>query len=253
MAQKPGAEPGSHAGRVFRLLDLFGAEPAPLTLSEVARRAELPVSTTHRLLGELVAWGGVERTDAGTYRLGEKIWRLGLASSWERELRRVALPFATDLAGRTGAAVAVSTMIGDRLVCVDTVRGRLESIYLARAGDEIPLFATSAGKLLMASADRRILAEALRTRLERRTPYTQIVPRLVLAQLEAARQAGFAVSRAESTASQASLSVPIATGGDRTPMALTVLAPANDAGLPRLVPTLRRYASSIARRLSESA
>lgn len=253
MAQKPGAGSGSHAGRVFRLLDLFGVESAPLTLSEVARRAAFPVSTTHRLLGELVAWGGVERTEAGTYRLGEKIWRLGMASSWERELRSVVLPFATDLASRTGAAVAISTMVGDRLVCVDTVRGKLDSIYLAHAGDEIPLFATSAGKLLMSSADRLVLAEALRTRLERRTPYTQILPRLVLAQLEAARHSGFAVSRAESTASQASLSVPIATGGDRTPMALTVLAPANDVSLTRLVPALRQYASSIARRLGEAA
>ena len=252
MARKPGAEPGSYVGRVFGLLDLLGGEPQPLTLSEVARRAELPVSTTHRLLGELVAWGGVERTEAGTYRLGDKIWRLGVSSAWERELRRAALPFANDLAVRTGAAVAISTMIEDRLVCIDTVRGKLDTIYLAHAGDEIPLFATSAGKLLMSTVDKPTVAEALRTRLERRTPYTQVVPRLVLAQLEAARQAGFAISRAESTAGQASLSVPVATGIDRTPMALTVLVPATDVNLGRLVPTLRQYASSISRSIVDA-
>jgi DNA-binding IclR family transcriptional regulator len=252
MTHKPGAELGSHVGRVFGLLDLLGAESSPLTLSEVARRAELPVSTTHRLLGELVSWGGVERTEAGTYRLGDKIWRLGASSAWERELRRAALPFANDLAARTGAAVAISTMIGDRLVCIDTVRGKLDSIYLAHAGDEIPLFATSAGKLLMSTVEKPALAEALRTRLERRTPYTQVVPRLVLAQLEAARQAGFAVTRAESTASQSSLSVPVATGIDRTPMALTILVPATEVDLARLVPTLRRCASSISNSIANS-
>jgi DNA-binding IclR family transcriptional regulator len=252
MSEKPGVGGGSHVGRVFGLLDLIGEEPFPMTLSEVARRAELPVSTTHRLLGELVAWGGVERTESGTYRLGEKIWRLGVSSAWERELRRAALPYANELAASTGAAVAISTMIGDRLVCIDTVRGKLDSIYLAKAGDEIPLFATSAGKLLMSTVDAPVLVEALRTRLERRTPYTQVVPRLVLAQLEAARQAGYAVTRAESTASQSSLSVPVATGIDRTPMALTVLVPATEVDLARLVPTLRQYASAISKSIMDA-
>jgi DNA-binding IclR family transcriptional regulator len=237
----------SHVGRVFGLLDLIGQEPIGLTLSELARRAGLPVSTTHRLLGELTAWGGVERTPEGSYRLGEKIWRLGMASSWERQLREIALPHARALAAATGAAVAVSTMVADRLICVDTVRGRSTGIYLAHAGDEIPLFATSAGKLLMAGVEPATLSEALRTRLERRTPYTQIVPRLVLAQLDNARRAGFAVSHAESTAGQSSVSVPVAARAGQTPIALTVLAPATRNDLPVLVPTMRTYAASISR------
>ncbi|MFF4139683.1 IclR family transcriptional regulator [Streptomyces mirabilis] len=250
MAQKPGGESNSHVGRVFGLMDLLGAETSPLTLSELARRADLPISTAHRLLGELVAWGGVERTESGTYRLGEKIWRLGVSSAWERELRRTALPFAHELAARTGAAVALSTMIGDRLVCIDTVRGKLDSIRLTHAGDELPLFATSAGKLLMSTVDKTALSEALRTRLERHTPYTQVLPRLVVAQVEAARQAGYAIARAESSPGQSSLSVPVATGIDRTPMALTALVPASDANLPRLIPPLREYAQLISREIA---
>ncbi|MEW1649056.1 IclR family transcriptional regulator [Streptomyces sp. NPDC091219] len=246
-------DPGSHVGRVFSLLDLLGQQSAPATLSEIARQAGLPVSTTHRLLGELVSWGGVERTDSGLYRLGDKIWRLGVTSSWERDLRRVALPHARELAACTGAAVAISTMVGDQLICLDTIRGRLRSVYLAQPGDEIPLFATSAGKLLMSTVDRQALTDALRTRLERRTQYTQIVPKLVLAQLEAARQAGFAVSHSESTMGQSSLSVPVSTGIDHTPMALTLLVPTTQADLPKLTPVLRKYAEVISRSIVNRA
>jgi DNA-binding IclR family transcriptional regulator len=245
--------PGSHLGRVFGLLDLLGRQVVPLSLSEIARQARLPVSTTHRLLAELVAWGGVERMEGGLYRLGERIWRLGAASSWERELRGRALPHARELAAGTGAAVAISTMVGDRLICLDTIRGRMRSIYLAQPGDEIPLFATSAGKLLMSAVDRSVLVEALRTRLERRTRYTQIAPRLVLAQVEAARQAEFAVSHSESTMGQSSLSVRVATGSDHTPMALTVLVPSTQADLPKLAPTVRRYATTISRSIVSRA
>ncbi|QUQ64002.1 IclR family transcriptional regulator [Kutzneria sp. CA-103260] len=235
----------SHVGRVFGLLDLLGEELGELTLSELARRAGLPVSTTHRLLGELTAWGGVERTPDGAYRLGEKVWRLGMASAWERRLREAALPHARALAGATGNAVAVSTMVQDRLICLDTVRGRAENIYLAHAGDEIPLFATSAGKLLMSGAEPATVSAALRTRLERRTPYTQIQPRLVLAQLENARRAGFAVTHSESTAGQSSVSVPVAVRDGQSPIALTVLTPSTVDGLTKLVPVMRRYAASI--------
>jgi DNA-binding IclR family transcriptional regulator len=235
----------SHVGRVFGLLDVIGQEPADLTLSEIARRAALPVSTTHRLLGELTAWGGVERTPDGTYRLGEKIWRLGVASTWERRLREVALPHARALAGATGSAVVVSTMVQDRLICVDTVRGRSAGIYLAHAGDEIPLFATSAGKLLMSGAEPAALSAALRTRLVRRTPYTQVVPRLVLAQLDTARRVGFAVAHSESTAGQSSVSVQVAVPAEQTPIALTVLTPTTRDDLPGLVPTMHRFAASI--------
>jgi len=237
----------SHVGRVFALLDTIAEQAEAVTLSQLARLAELPVSTVHRLLAELVSWGGVERTPAGRYRLGDKIWRLGVRSPWERHLRDSALPVARELARQTGAAVAISAMINDRLVCLDTVRGRLDSIYLARAGDDLPLFATSAGKLLMSTAERSVLVEALRNRLIRRTPYTQVVPKLVLAQLDRARQTGFATTYSESTAGQASVSVRVHTDDDSPQMALTMLHPATQRDLASHVPVLRQAAASIGR------
>jgi DNA-binding IclR family transcriptional regulator len=242
----------SHVERVFALLDLLGAELGELTLSELARRAGLPVSTTHRLLGELTAWGGVERTPDGTFRLGEKVWRLGMASAWERRLRDAALPHARALASATGNAVAVSTMVQDRLICLATVRGRAESIYLAHAGDEIPLFATSAGKLLMSGAEPAAVSAALRTKLERRTPYTLVQPRLVLAQLGNARRTGFAMTHSESTVGQSSVSVPVAVRAGQTPIALTMLTPSTTDNLPALVPTMRNYAASISRAVANA-
>jgi DNA-binding IclR family transcriptional regulator len=245
MTRPPRAE-GSHVGRVFALLDIVGAAAEPQSLSALARTAELPVSTTHRILGELVAWGGVERIAGGTYRLGEKVWRLGVRSSWERAMRAAALPHARDLARRTGLAVAISALLGDQLICMDTVPGAMPGIYLARAGDELPLFATSAGKVLMSTADRTTLVAALETRLERRTPHTLMTPGLVLGQLVKARKAGFAVTRSESTEGQSSVSVPVGSGLE-FPIALTVLTRSSMIDLDRYVPDLRRSAQGIAR------
>ena len=45
----------SVTGRAFAVLETFTPESPALTLSEIARRAALPLTTTHRLVGELCA------------------------------------------------------------------------------------------------------------------------------------------------------------------------------------------------------
>ena len=47
------AATGSVTARAFRILEAFNAARREITLSELARRTELPVSTTHRLVADL--------------------------------------------------------------------------------------------------------------------------------------------------------------------------------------------------------
>src|SRR6185312_1863639 len=47
------------------------------SLTELARLAELPISTTHRLVGDLVARRVLERTDRGAYRVGLPLRMIG--------------------------------------------------------------------------------------------------------------------------------------------------------------------------------
>ena len=47
--------------KLLGLLDAFSHDGSAHSLSELARRAGLPLSTAHRLVAELVRWGGLER------------------------------------------------------------------------------------------------------------------------------------------------------------------------------------------------
>ncbi|MEV6530826.1 IclR family transcriptional regulator [Streptomyces sp. NPDC048448] len=231
--------------RIFGLLDIVGASPRPLTLSEIARGAGLPVSTAHRLLSELLHCGVLVRTATGRYELGERIWRLGVAAPWERELRRAAAAHLHDLARRTGSAVALATLSGERLVCLDTVAAPGDGLALAGAGEELPVTATSAGKLLLATTARDRLGAVLNKRLPRLTPHTLVAPRLLMTQLERARRHGYATAHEEAVIGQASLSVGVPTGPHRLPMALTVLTPAPHHDLTRMLPPLRAVAAAM--------
>src|SRR3984885_8080741 len=64
----------SVTGRAFAVLETFTPECPALTLSEISRRAALPLTTTHRLVGELCASRALERDGDGRYRVGLRLW-----------------------------------------------------------------------------------------------------------------------------------------------------------------------------------
>ena len=64
-----GSDGRSVAEKLFAIADAFqGRED--LSLSEIAARANLPLSTAHRLVAAWVEWGGLVRGDDGRYRVG---------------------------------------------------------------------------------------------------------------------------------------------------------------------------------------
>src|SRR5947208_958286 len=68
----------SVTSRPLAVLDAFSASSPRLSLSEIAGRAGLPLTTAHRLLGELTAWGALSRRTDGRYEIGRRLWDLGL-------------------------------------------------------------------------------------------------------------------------------------------------------------------------------
>jgi DNA-binding IclR family transcriptional regulator len=80
-------------GKLLAVLDAFTRERPALTLSEIARAVGVPLSTAHRLVAELCAWGGVERDEDGRYRVGLRVWELGALAPRGLGLREAALPF----------------------------------------------------------------------------------------------------------------------------------------------------------------
>src|SRR3954447_4712942 len=91
------AEGRSVTSRALGVLDAFDTAHPRLTLSEVAERSGTPLTTTHRLLAELAAWGALARRPDGRYEIGRKLWDLGLLAPVQLELRQVASLFLLDV------------------------------------------------------------------------------------------------------------------------------------------------------------
>ena len=61
------------AARTLSVLAAYSSESPRQTLSELAAATGLPLSTTHRLVAELVAWGALARRPDGRYEIGRRM------------------------------------------------------------------------------------------------------------------------------------------------------------------------------------
>jgi len=59
--------------RGMRVLEAFADTAEPLRLSEIKRRSDLPMTTTHRLVGALVAAGALEQVGPRRYQVGSRL------------------------------------------------------------------------------------------------------------------------------------------------------------------------------------
>ena len=63
--------------KAFLLLETLGREDEPVTLASLSEQVELAKPTVHRLMGNLISLGYVERVGTGRYQLTHKLRSLG--------------------------------------------------------------------------------------------------------------------------------------------------------------------------------
>ena len=157
------------------MLDTFDAAHTRRTLTEIAAAADLPLSTTHRLVAELVAWQGLTRGADGSYEIGRRIWDLGALAAVSRELREAALPFMQDLAADHRRERARRGAGRHKALYIDRIAGQRAVPVVSKPAARLPLHATGVGKVLLAYADPEVLRECLGG-LTRITRYTVVEP-----------------------------------------------------------------------------
>ena len=214
MAGNTGTPGATVAGRVLSLLGAFDDQHRALTLTDLARRADLPPPTAHRLLAELESWGAIVRGADGRYAVGRRIWDLGRLAREQVGLRRLASPFLNDLYAATLATVHLAERDGLQALYLDRLSGRASVPVVSQIGSRLPLHATGVGKVLLAHAPAEVQTEVLGS-LTRVTPYTVTTPGRLREQLRRVRREGYAWTAEEMSLGACSVAVPIHGSGRR--------------------------------------
>lgn len=239
----------SLSGRVLDVLGVFRADCPELTLSEISRRSGLPLSTSHRIVGQLASRGMLERSANGTYHIGLRLWEIASLAPRGLRLREIALPYMEDLCLATRENVQLAVREGAELVFIERLAGRDAVPVLTRVGGRFALHATGVGLVLLAYAPPEIQEQVLQGSLESWTPKTitsQAQLRRILADV---RQNGCSLSDRQVTMDSLSVGAPIRADGDEVIAALSIVVHYDGAEPRTLAAAVRAAARGISRSL----
>lgn len=237
------------AGRVLSLLEAFAHGNGSLTLTEISRDAGLPLSTTHRLVHEVMSWGGLELDDQGRYRLSRKFVDLAAGSTRALRLRDSAMPHLIELHNATGLTVHLSARDGDEVMYLEALRGHPNYTGQNRMGGRLSLHLTATGLVLLAFAEPHIVDDYLTRPLRPFASGTPTSAAEVRSRLAEIRRRRYALAERFLAEGAGSLAAPIDGLDGTVPAAVGVtfdLDAANRRELADLVRvTARRISASL--------
>ncbi|WP_371931465.1 IclR family transcriptional regulator [Glutamicibacter sp. MNS18] len=143
----------SSLSRAMQLLSVFEIDAVFLTVSELSERSGLPLATTHRLIGELVEHGLLERDHNKSYRLGVRLWELASKTPGAVGLREIAKPYLSAVHARVKQHAQMGVLSGQEVVFVERLSSPQAVVNYTMIGGRLPLHASSSGLVLLANAE----------------------------------------------------------------------------------------------------
>lgn len=207
------------------ILEYFVSSGSPsLSFVDVRVGVDLPATTTHRLLAELVEHGWLIQRDArGDYAIGPLLLSLGVLAEAGAQLRSAADAHMRRLRDECGETVIVAELHGDAVVPVLRADGLFEMRMNQRVGAQYPAYAGATGKVLLAFLPTAELEEYLDGLvIERLTSRTVSDAVQLRADLDLVRRLGVGVSRGERVEAAVAISAPILDRHDEVVGALTI-------------------------------
>ena len=180
-----------------------------MTLTELATHLSLPASTAHGIVKTLVSHGlVVQERGSSRYQLGPAVLRLGNVYLDTIELRSKAIPWAEDLARRTGFAVRTGVLLLDDVVIIHHEPRPDGSRQMPEVGIVIPAHASALGKAILAF-EPSDAASSTRSPLRSMTGSTITDESELAAQLKSVRDSGTAVEEEEALIGECGVASPV--------------------------------------------
>ena len=229
--------------RIIRVLDTFTAERTVQTSAEIARRAALPATTAHRITGDLVGAGMLERDDEGRLRLGMRLWELALRGSRALRLRQAALPHMERVQAQIREHTQLAVLEQEEALFLERLSHPDAGANITRIAGRLPLHASSSGLVLLAFADPAVREHVLASPLRAVTNETVTDPVALRALLASIRRRGQVVAPGSIEAVSTGVAVPVRDRGE-VAAALSVVLP-RAASVEPAIAALRHAAAAI--------
>lgn len=239
--------------RILSVLGAFNADRPSLSLSEIAEITGLPVSTAHRLVANLVAWGALERDERRRYVIGLRLWEIGVLSPRAYRHRARILPFLEELFVATREHVVLTALLDGEGVMVEQLLGRRGARLAAGLGERLPLHASSPGHVFLAFGPPELWETIEAGPLHAYSPRTIVDKDALRATVREVRRTSVSVSEGAIVTNTVSISAPIFAQRGEFYGAVSIVATIGTVDAAVLAPLVLRAARLISTALAGAA
>ena len=246
-----GAEPRrSVISKVVAIIRSFGSGRS-LTVTEIAQAADMPVSTTHRLVHELAAWGILLRGEDSRYEITLP-QRLCSCNGCPPSVRAVAAPLLEDFSAATRTDVRLGVLDGLSVSYLQKAHGGQPLSFFSPAA-RLPAHATALGKALLAFSAPDTVEHIIQQGLRGYTSSTLTTAARLRHALKVTRLRGVAFAIGELAPDYSAIGAPVFGAGGAVIAALEVRLRDVPAELPGVIPALTIVARTLSRELTRTA
>jgi DNA-binding IclR family transcriptional regulator len=207
--------------RILAIIECFTPERRSLSLQEIADRIQLPKATAFRIVHSLEEAGYVVRLENQQYCLSFRFIRIaGLVKS-TLDIRSLARPVMEELTEKTEETVCIYTVSGQSRVCIDTMTAAMQLRSVMQPGDHAPLLSGSSSKVLLAYMPP-IQQQPLLPAMAKASKRSRTA---LIAELDAVRKQGYAISHGERHLGLSGIAAPIADMNEQVRYCLTLSGP----------------------------
>jgi len=197
--------------RALHILSLFSHRRPTLGVSEISRSLSLPKGTIHGLIRTLVDQGFLSQdTETRKYRLGLKIYELGIILSGTLNINQKAAQPAHQLAKRIRLMCRIAIWDGDSVIITLNAYPPPYAVLPHQIGPRVHAYCSAIGKACLAFLDEKALNAYLsRVKLISFTPSTIISKKQLQGELMETKERGYSVDQEEAVQGLACLGAPI--------------------------------------------
>lgn len=197
--------------RVVLILSCLASEPMGLGISEISEKTNLPKSSLHRILTSLVEYDmAVQDEYNKKYRLGTFMLRLASEYLAQNDIIDVARPILKQISQELKESVFLSSLEGERVVCVHAINLSKDKSLILNLGDDTPINACAGAKSILAFQQKNIVRKILALdEFKQLTPHTIVSKDYYDKHLAGVRIRGYAISKEEFRSGVISIAVPV--------------------------------------------
>ncbi|EKN67296.1 IclR family transcriptional regulator [Schinkia azotoformans] len=246
-------ESRSSLRNALQLLNLFTMDEPELSLSQIADKLQVGISTAHRLTYTLIVEGFLTKdSQSKKFRLGASILGMGNTIITQNQLCRISIPVLENLAINTGESAHIAILKDYQAIYLIRMDSKHPVHLLSHAGKQNPIHCTSSGQVILAFQSETMIEQVIACGLQQYTANTITTADKFKQLLLKIQSQGYSISEEELHEGVSSIAVPVKDISGHVIASISIAGPIsriNQDTLPRLVKIVKQAADKVSEQL----